>query len=144
MIEPSADLALSLTLLRLSRGWNQETLAKATGLPNSALSEYERGKKTPELKTLFKIVAALGYSLSALERSAGFLAELRADSLLEAQLVEPGGTCALVPVGSVSSPTVEPLLRARSRRVAAQLGQAATSVSLLLFDLLMGRQSSES
>jgi transcriptional regulator with XRE-family HTH domain len=145
MTEPSTDLALSLTLLRLSRGWNQDTLAKASGVTNSALSEYERGKKTPELKTLFKIVSALGYSLSALERSAGFLAELRAESLLEVQLVEPDGTCALVPVGSVSSPAVDVLHpRARARRVAAQLGQAVTSVSLLLFDLLMGRQSSQS
>ena len=145
LTEPLADLALSLTLLRLARGWNQDTLAKASGITNSALSEYERGKKTPELKTLVKIVSALGYSLSALDRSAGFLAELRTETLLEAQLVEPGGACALVPVGSVSSPAVdEPDLRARARRVAAQLGQAVTSVSLLLFDLLLGRQSSQS
>jgi DNA-binding XRE family transcriptional regulator len=143
MTEPSADLPLSLTLLRLSRGWSQDALAKASGITNSALSEYERGKKTPELKTLYKIVSALGYSLSALERIPGFLADLRAESLVEAQ-TGPGGTCVLVPAGSVSSSTVEPSLHARARRVAAQLGQAVTSVSLLLFDLLIGRQSSQS
>jgi transcriptional regulator with XRE-family HTH domain len=143
MTEPAVDLAVSITLLRLTRGWRQDQLAQAAGITNSALSEYERGKKIPELKTLRKIVSALGYSLSAFERIEAFLAELRAESLLEARL-EPAGTCSLVPAASGSSSRVdEPLLHTRARRVAAQLGLAVTSVCLLLFDLLMGKHRSQ-
>jgi len=48
---PPPDFALALTLLRLSRGWNQDQVATTAGVTNSALSEYERGKKMPELRS---------------------------------------------------------------------------------------------
>jgi transcriptional regulator with XRE-family HTH domain len=48
----SGDLAIALTLLRVVRGWTQDDLARAAGTANSSISEYERGKKVPELTTL--------------------------------------------------------------------------------------------
>jgi len=126
MLAEPGDFSLALTILRLSRGWSQDRVAKATGITNSALSEYERGKKVPELKSLQKIVAALGYRLSAIERAEDFLRELRAEGLLAPAEATP------------PSP-----LRARARRVAAQMGQAATGFSLLLFEVIIEREERE-
>ncbi|HZF12842.1 MAG TPA: helix-turn-helix transcriptional regulator [Thermoanaerobaculia bacterium] len=148
------DFSLALAILRISRGWSQDQLARAAGITNSALSEYERGKKVPELKSVRKLVTALGYELSAIERTEDFLRELRAEGLLEARpeadgsyslvpLAAPAGAAAgrpALPVEGVegAEPTAGPL-RARARRVAAQVGQAATGFSLLLFEILIGR-----
>jgi transcriptional regulator with XRE-family HTH domain len=164
------DFSIALSILRISRGWSQDQVAKASGLTNSALSEYERGKKIPELKSVRKIVRALGYELSAIERTEEFLRELRAESHMEARLGEDG-SFSLVPISPHGSPGLPPNLppsfspnlpthlptspasggmevylaasasdplRTRARRVAAQVGQAATGFSLLLFDLLIG------
>jgi transcriptional regulator with XRE-family HTH domain len=160
------DFSIALSILRISRGWSQDQVAKASGLTNSALSEYERGKKIPELKSVRKIVRALGYELSAIERTEEFLRELRTESHMEARLGEDG-SFSLVPISPHGSPGLPPSfspnlpthlptspasggmevylaasasdpLRTRARRVAAQVGQAATGFSLLLFDLLIG------
>src|SRR5436305_3758674 len=91
------DFSVALSILRISRGWSQDQVAKASGITNSALSEYERGKKMPELKSVRKIVTALGYELSAIERTEDFLRELKAESHMEARL-EPDGSYSLVPI----------------------------------------------
>jgi transcriptional regulator with XRE-family HTH domain len=150
MAQEPADFSLTLAILRLSRGWSQDQVARATGLTNSAISEYERGKKVPELRNVRKIVAALGYRLSAIERTEDFLADLRAEGVLEARETEDGDL-SLAPVALL--PALGPLaaagaeleeaapapLRLRARRVAAQVGQAATGFVLLLFEVLLGR-----
>jgi transcriptional regulator with XRE-family HTH domain len=149
------DFSIALSILRISRGWSQDQVAKASGITNSALSEYERGKKVPELKSVKKIVKALGYELSAIERTEDFLRELRAESQMEVRR-EPDGSYSLVPVslpaGLARRPAIDVgggedfdlvaasgPLRTRARRVAAQVGQAATGFSLLLFDILIGQ-----
>jgi len=109
-----------------------------------------------------KLVTALGYELSAIERTEDFLRELRAEGLLEARpqadgsyslvpLAAPAGSTSAASPGSVAGRPVLPVelaegeepavgpLRVRARRVAAQVGQAATGFSLLLFDILIGR-----
>ncbi len=152
------DFSIALSILRISRGWSQDQVAKASGITNSALSEYERGKKVPELKSVKKIVKALGYELSAIERTEDFLRELRAESHMEARR-EQDGSYSLVPVSLPTGLAKRPAaaigggegggedfdlaatsgpLRTRARRVAAQVGQAATGFSLLLFDILIG------
>jgi transcriptional regulator with XRE-family HTH domain len=139
MPRETADLSLTLAILRLSRGWSQDQVARAAGLTNSAISEYERGKKVPELRSLRKIVAALGYRLSAIERTEDFLADLRAEGLLEAR-EGAEGELALAPIAAGEVAEGEPPpLRQRARRVAAQVGQAATGFVLLLFEVLLGR-----
>jgi len=131
------DLSRSISILRISRGWSQDRLARAAGITSSALSEYERGKKLPELKSLRKIMSALGYSLTALERTEDFLRELQAESFLEAeQPPECGHT--LVPVSVLpEGVSATQSLRSRARRTAALLGQAAISFCVLLFDILI-------
>jgi len=131
------DLNRSLAILRISRGWSQDQLARASGITNSALSEYERGKKVPELKSLRKLVSALGYSLSALELAEDFLRELQAGSHLEARPEEDGGYTLVPTSGRRERGTATQSLRARARRAAALLGQAAVSVCALLFDILI-------
>lgn len=139
MPRETADLSLTLAILRLSRGWSQDQVARAAGLTNSAISEYERGRKVPELKNVRKIVAALGYRLSAIERTEDFLADLRAEGLVEAR-EDAEGELALAPVPTAELAEAEPPpLRQRARRVAAQVGQAATGFVLLLFEVLLGR-----
>jgi len=130
--ESPPDFALALSILRQSRGWKQDRLAAIAGVTNSALSEYERGKKTPELRSLQKLLAALGYPLAAIDRVEAFLRELRELGSLEARAREDG-ELALVPAAPAPAPTST---STRVRRVAALVGQAAAAFTLLLFDLL--------
>ena len=133
------EFSLALAILRISRGWSQDQLARAAGVTNSALSEYERGKKIPELRSVRKLLDALAYPLSAVERTEDFLRELQTEGLLEARETPEGGH-ALVPVRAPLEATATPSasLRSRARRTAALMGQATTSFGLLLFDLLIG------
>src|SRR5436305_2143968 len=131
------DLSRSLAILRISRGWSQDQLARAAGMTNSALSEYERGKKIPELKSLRKLVSALGYSLSVLELTEDFLRELQVQSHLEARQEAEGGYVLVPTSGRPGKDFATQSLRSRSRRTAALMGQAAISFGVLLFDILI-------
>ena len=67
------DVSVALTVLRVVRGWNQDDLAKASGVRNSSVSDYERGRKVPGLKTLIRLVASMGYPLSAIDHVMSFI-----------------------------------------------------------------------
>lgn len=75
---PEDQIAIALTLLRSVRGWNQDALAKASGVRNSAISDYERGCKLPELATLRCLLDAMGYPLSAIDLTRQYVEALRA------------------------------------------------------------------
>ena len=79
---PEGELSTALAVLRVVRGWTQEDLAGASGVRASSLSDYERGKKIPELNTLRRMVSAMGYPLAVVERAQNFVYSLRAESLL--------------------------------------------------------------
>lgn len=79
---PEGELNVALTILRVVRGWTQDDLAKASGTPNSSISDYERGKKVPSLKTLERLTAAMGFSIQSLQRARRFIQAVRAESLL--------------------------------------------------------------
>lgn len=79
---PEGELNVALTILRVVRGWTQDDLAKASGTPNSSISDYERGKKVPSLKTLERLMAAMGFSIQSLQRTRRFIQAVRAESLL--------------------------------------------------------------
>lgn len=69
-------LSLTLTLLRSARGWTQKDLAKATGIPSSVLSDYEKGRRALSRPKLDKLAAALGVEPEETEVSifcAGFI-----------------------------------------------------------------------
>lgn len=73
------DLATALLLLRLSRGFSQRELAEAAGSAPSAICEYEKGKKMPELRTLYALLDALGVKLSAVEEVVAFVRRVRGE-----------------------------------------------------------------
>jgi transcriptional regulator with XRE-family HTH domain len=74
------DLATSLRVLRIVRGWQGRQLAKAARVPASSLSEYETGKKAPSFKTLRRVILAMGYSMNALEDASELIEKLRGDA----------------------------------------------------------------
>lgn len=51
---------------RKNKNWAQTDLARATGIANTVISAYERGKKAPGLETLAIIASALEVSLDQL------------------------------------------------------------------------------
>ena len=125
----SRDLAPVLTVLRVCRGWTRTELAKAAGVPNSSLSQYERGQKTPELRTLSRLVEAMGFPLAAVDQTRDFLMELRARRRNVSEVDLEGG----------GAPT---LLRGNERavgevdRIAAEVGAAVAQLSRAIFRLV--------
>jgi len=73
------ELGVVLGVLRVARGLSREELARTSGVSQSALSQYERGKKVPELQTLRRLVFAMDYPLSAIERAQALIASLEGE-----------------------------------------------------------------
>jgi transcriptional regulator with XRE-family HTH domain len=53
------NLAENLIYLRKKKGWNQEQLAEAAGIPRTTITNMESGHANPSLKNLTKLSAAL-------------------------------------------------------------------------------------
>ena len=60
------ELGRALAVARLLRGWQQQDLAEASGVGGPAISDYERAVKLPEMPTLERLAAALGFSVAEL------------------------------------------------------------------------------
>lgn len=58
-------------LIALRGDLTQTELAKKAGVPQSAISEIEAGKRYPRIDTLCKISDALGVSVTALLKAVG-------------------------------------------------------------------------
>lgn len=56
--------------LRKEKGFTQRELAKAANLAQPAIARLERKAATPQLDTLLKVAAALGYSLALVQVTA--------------------------------------------------------------------------
>lgn len=94
------DFGTILALLRNGRGWSQAELARASGDPASSISQYETGKKLPELKSLMRMLSAMEYGFSDLDRGRDFLLALRfrqgsAGARQRAEMELPGRSDAL-------------------------------------------------
>jgi transcriptional regulator with XRE-family HTH domain len=70
-------LSTALTVLREIRGWDPAELAAAVGVRRGSIVDYERGRKLPSVATLQRLVAALGYSPRALDRTLSFIESTR-------------------------------------------------------------------
>jgi transcriptional regulator with XRE-family HTH domain len=68
-----SEMARALGSLRITRGWSQHEVARSAGLHKSAISEYERGKKMPEMATIARLLAALGYTIEDLHAALAFV-----------------------------------------------------------------------
>ncbi len=75
----SSDLGLILAVLRTGRGWSQAKLARESGIPASSISQYEMGKKLPELASLIRLLETMGFGFSDVDRARLFLLSLRVD-----------------------------------------------------------------
>jgi len=73
---PGQDLPRVLTMLRDSRKLSRQDLSRLSGVAGSNLSQYELGSHVPELKTLRRLLQALGYPLAAIEITERYLATL--------------------------------------------------------------------
>lgn len=55
-----------LYVMRTKRGLTQSALAKKVGVQNSTISQYESGKRSPNIKMLTKLAKALGCTVNKL------------------------------------------------------------------------------
>jgi len=74
---PRDDLGQALKLLRFVRGWTERQLARAAGVRDRLVGQYERGERRPEAEELRRLVAAMRFPPDAVERAQRFLAGLR-------------------------------------------------------------------
>jgi transcriptional regulator with XRE-family HTH domain len=135
-VMPAGEMSVALAVLRVVRGWNQDDLAKASGVRNSAISDYERGRKVPELKTLERLVSAMGYPLSAIDQARVFIEALRSGGrLFDATLVKR--TVAASP-GDDQWPELEgpAALQWEIEQVSAEMGRAVSRMTRVIFVLV--------
>jgi transcriptional regulator with XRE-family HTH domain len=129
------EVGRALAILRVVRGWNQDDLARASGVRPSQISDYERCRKVPELVTLRRMVEAMGFPLSAIDYTRLYIDTLTAGSF--ALIPSP-------PSAVLQSPT--PFSRISEESVsweidqaASECGRAATRFARIALYLLGGR-----
>jgi len=131
------ELDIALIVLRAAVRWKQNDLAKASGIGNSSISDYERRKKAPGRKNLRKILQAMGYRESVLELVRTFLHELRTTHRLA-----PGETLDLAAEGAGGGEAAvldEAGWEARIHQVTGEVGRTAEHAIQLLLELLRAR-----
>ncbi|HLX10670.1 MAG TPA: helix-turn-helix transcriptional regulator [Thermoanaerobaculia bacterium] len=132
---PAGEMSVALAVLRVVRGWNQDDLAKASGVRNSAVSDYERGRKVPELRTLERLVSAMGYPLAAIDQVRMFIEALRSgnrlfdSTLLMPPAVERSGD------GQTQAPNATAPLQWEVEQVSAEVGRAVSRMIRVMFAL---------
>jgi transcriptional regulator with XRE-family HTH domain len=129
---PEHQLGVVLTVLRCARGWSQDDLSRESRIRNTSISDYERGRKVPELDTLYRLVVPMGYPLAAVDYTLRYLETLRAGSL------------ALAPAARELPADPPPSPRPASRlweieQAAADLSRAVARFGRLLLVLLLDR-----
>ena len=110
------DFGLSLAVLRVGIGWSQADLARASGVPASSISQYEGGKRRPGLASLIRMLSAMKYGFSDLDRARAFLLENR----LQRGSADARQTVSAEPCGSSD------LLAQRVASTAAEVGASVS------------------
>ncbi len=119
---PEANLGTALAVLRIIRGWNQEELSRISGIRSGTISDYERGKMVPGLKTLQRLLEALDYPLSAVGQTQAFVEYLRGTGVSMQPLEGPPGT---------------PLdLRREVEQVSVDAGRVVSRITRLMFAVM--------
>lgn len=67
-IEFEADLIKKMVEAREAKGLSQRQLAELSGVKQPAIARIESLKSTPQIDTLFKLLAPLGYTLQICEK----------------------------------------------------------------------------
>jgi transcriptional regulator with XRE-family HTH domain/tetratricopeptide (TPR) repeat protein len=86
---PPPPLGLTLTHLRLKRGWSQKDLAEATGLSRGVISEYETGKTALARDRLEWLASVMGWPPGSVDRTLFGLGLLEPAAELPASPVDP-------------------------------------------------------
>src|SRR4051812_25845153 len=68
-----------IAVLRAALDWTQSDLARLSGVKRSSISEYERGKSTPDAVTLERLLAAMRFRWTALDLGGWFVDRLLRD-----------------------------------------------------------------
>ncbi|HVR10188.1 MAG TPA: helix-turn-helix domain-containing protein [Thermoanaerobaculia bacterium] len=126
------DVSVALTVLRVVRGWNQDDLAKASGVRNSAVSDYERGRKVPGLKTLIRLVSSMGYPLSAIDHVMSFIGALRSGAVATDAASAPPAL-GIHEGGQADSPANAVAFQWEVEQVSAEIGRAVSRMTRLIF-----------
>jgi DNA-binding XRE family transcriptional regulator len=71
------EVGLAMAMLRMLRGWERADLVRALGVSRSWISELETGKKEPAVRTVQRVIGALGLPLSALEQALALVRGVR-------------------------------------------------------------------
>lgn len=58
------ELPKIMTMVRKGKGWTQEELGKKIGTGRAEVCEYEKGKKTPSIMIMDRILKALNLKLT--------------------------------------------------------------------------------
>src|SRR3954462_2687160 len=77
--QESAPLGRVIAVLRAALDLTQSDLARLSGVKRSSISEYERGKSTPDAVTLERLLAAMRFRWTALDFGAWFIDQLLLD-----------------------------------------------------------------
>jgi len=133
---PAGGVSLALTVLRVVRGWNQDDLAKASGIRNSAVSDYERGRKVPELKTLERLVSAMGYPLSAIDQVRVFVEALRSGRALFDSALPRRAAPEISGGDPMPAPAGPAALEFEVEQVSAEMGRAVARLTRVMFALV--------
>jgi len=135
MVEP--DLNVALTLLRTVRGLTQDDLAKASGIPPSSISDYERGKKTPSFKTLERLVAAMEFSIRSVQRAQLFIRTVTSEPVMERMEGWSAAELTKAPVEPVpGEPASHPAVQWEVDQAAAEAGRALARLARVALVLL--------
>jgi transcriptional regulator with XRE-family HTH domain len=78
-IRESVPLGRVLAVLRAALDWTQSDLARISGVKRSSISEYERGRSTPDAVTLERLLAAMRFGWTALDLGGWFVDRLLSD-----------------------------------------------------------------
>lgn len=57
------NIGLQLKIARIEKEWTQEELQEITGVSAATIIKIERGTGNPKLKTVYKLIKALGHEL---------------------------------------------------------------------------------
>jgi transcriptional regulator with XRE-family HTH domain len=107
-----SELARTLALLRVARGWSQQEVAGAAGLSAALVSTAENPQALPpSVHSLEVMVEAMGFPLAVLSRARDFLRELDAEvRRQDARREDPAWT------REMPTLSVEPARMGRERR----------------------------